>query len=245
MSLRHRLRASLRRWHRRVGAGSAIVILLLTLSGILLNHAVDLGLDRRPVSTGWILDLYGIRIAPPETGFPVRAHWLSVAAGRVYFDAHEIQTIDQLTGVTEHDGVVLAAGRDMLLVLDADGGLLERLDRESLPGRLRWLGTGASGIVVGTPNGMFTADLSTLHWTETADSAVAVSKPAPLPPVLAQQIAVRARSLELNWERVLQDLHSGRLIGRYGPWIVDGFAVALLLLALSGFWLWMRSASHH
>jgi len=41
-------------------------------------------------------------------------------------------------------------------------------------------------------------------------------------------------------ERVLLDLHSGRFFGRFGPWIFDTIAVLLILLALSGTWIWLK-----
>ena len=44
----------------------------------------------------------------------------------------------------------------------------------------------------------------------------------------------------LSYERVLLDLHSGRIFGRVGVLVVDAAAVALLLLALSGFYMWFK-----
>lgn len=43
---------------------------------------------------------------------------------------------------------------------------------------------------------------------------------------------------------VLADLHSGLLFGKYGPWINDGIALALVTSTLSGFALtWLRRRS--
>ena len=48
----------------------------------------------------------------------------------------------------------------------------------------------------------------------------------------------RGRGLTL--ERVLLDLHSGRIFGEYGTYIMDAAAVALLWLSCSGLWVWWR-----
>jgi uncharacterized iron-regulated membrane protein len=48
------------------------------------------------------------------------------------------------------------------------------------------------------------------------------------------------RSEVLPLERLLLDLHSGRFFGSAGPWIMDAAAVLLVLLALSGTWIWLR-----
>ena len=44
----------------------------------------------------------------------------------------------------------------------------------------------------------------------------------------------------LPLERVLLDLHSGRIFGEAGVWLVDAAALLFLLLAGSGLWLWGR-----
>lgn len=42
----------------------------------------------------------------------------------------------------------------------------------------------------------------------------------------------------LHWERILLDLHSGRLFGSAGVWVFDGAALLFIFLALSGVWVW-------
>ena len=41
-------------------------------------------------------------------------------------------------------------------------------------------------------------------------------------------------------ERLLLDLHSGRFFGRFGPWVMDAAAVLIVLLGVSGTWIWLR-----
>jgi len=41
-------------------------------------------------------------------------------------------------------------------------------------------------------------------------------------------------------ERVLLDLHSGRFFGKIGPWLFDIAAALLILLSLTGSWIWLR-----
>jgi len=44
----------------------------------------------------------------------------------------------------------------------------------------------------------------------------------------------------------LLDLHSGRVLGASGIYLMDLAAVAMLLLAASGAWLWFqRRLQHH
>jgi uncharacterized iron-regulated membrane protein len=48
------------------------------------------------------------------------------------------------------------------------------------------------------------------------------------------------RGIGLSAERVMLDLHSGRILGRAGVYLVDAAAIVFLLLAVSGTWLWAR-----
>jgi hypothetical protein len=49
------------------------------------------------------------------------------------------------------------------------------------------------------------------------------------------------RGRVLTLERLMLDLHSGRLFGLGGTWLMDIVAALLVILAASGMWLWSRS----
>ncbi len=236
-------RVRIRRWHRSIGALAAIAVLWLVITGVGLNHAPGMGLDRAAVSSGWILDRYGIEIDPPQQGWQLGSDWISYCAGRVYLNDRALAPSETLVGATQLDDLLLIASAASLQLFDAQGFLIERLDAEALPGRLQALTRVAAQVAVRTDAGWFLSDSSLLSWAPT-EAQFKFQAATPLPPQLAGAVAVTARSHELNWERVVADLHSGRLFGRWGPWIVDGAALALALLALSGFWLWARSGRH-
>ena len=50
------------------------------------------------------------------------------------------------------------------------------------------------------------------------------------------------RSRFLNWERVILDAHSGRLFGNIGVIFMDIVAIMLILLSISGIYIWLRYA---
>jgi hypothetical protein len=60
--------------------------------------------------------------------------------------------------------------------------------------------------------------------------------PDTLPADIRAQIPAPERWL--SWERLLLDLHSGRLFGQAGVWIVDAVGVLLITLASSGTLMW-------
>jgi hypothetical protein len=59
----------------------------------------------------------------------------------------------------------------------------------------------------------------------------------------AKVISIETAVGDIHWERVLFDVHSGRLFGRYGPWLMDIMAVLFVVLAVSG--LVMARRRHH
>lgn len=61
-----------------------------------------------------------------------------------------------------------------------------------------------------------------------------------LPAALREQIGSAGAGLELSGSRVLADLHSGRVLGRFGTLVMDLAATGFMVLAMSGLWLWWR-----
>jgi hypothetical protein len=49
----------------------------------------------------------------------------------------------------------------------------------------------------------------------------------------------------ISAEKLIVDLHTGRFFGRFGPYVVDIIGGCLLLLALSGLWLFFRISNNN
>jgi len=101
---------------------------------------------------------------------------------------------------------------------------------------------GRGRIVVLGAHGPYVAEPELLGWRDAPrDLAVrwaACARAAPAELEAAARAAYAATMLP--WERVLLDLHSGRIFGRFGPWVMDLAALLLVFLAATGPWLWWR-----
>lgn len=47
------------RWHRRIGITAAVFVVILSVTGIILNHNVTLGIDKNFITNEWLLEWYG------------------------------------------------------------------------------------------------------------------------------------------------------------------------------------------
>lgn len=240
---RLRRRSALATWHRRLGLTAAVFVLLLAITGLALNHTDSLRLDERFVGAGWLLGWYGIEAPARAEGFRLEGSTVTRLGERVYLDDRLVeQDVDALSGAVSTDGFIIVAVDGELLLLTAAGDRVERLGREDgIPAGIRAVGTDADGrLVVRTASGIYRADPQLLTWEPSGSASNAVRWPEPVAPDPALLASLRQDYLSniLTLERVLLDLHSGRILGRYGPWLMDAAAVLLLVLAVTGVWLW-------
>ncbi len=229
-------------WHRVIGVTIALFVLLLAVTGILINHAPGLGLDRLGVASHALLDWYGI--APPAPRcHAVTTRWVCALGERVMLDVVPIEgQRGSLQGAVALGPMIAIAFADGLLLLDGQGRVIERLDAlAGLPGDIQAIGRAADGRpVLRAADGVWLGDSAGLGWQRGAELAVQWSRESPPPTALASSLAREATAGLLTWERVLLDLHAGRLFGRIGPWLMDAVAIALVALALSGMVLWVK-----
>ncbi|MFB0998985.1 MAG: PepSY domain-containing protein, partial [Colwellia sp.] len=52
--------------------------------------------------------------------------------------------------------------------------------------------------------------------------------------------STKYQSQFLSWERVILDAHSGRILGDYGVILMDIVAFMLILLSISGIYMWFK-----
>ena len=47
----------------------------------------------------------------------------------------------------------------------------------------------------------------------------------------------------ITWDRLLLDIHTGRIFGKFGVFLVDVFSLLLLFVGISGIFLWWKRFS--
>lgn len=243
---KHRFKLkSLYIWHRYVGLTAALFVLLLATSGIALNHTGGLALDSRFVQSRWLLDWYGIDAPDSALAASTPQGRMALLGTKLYFnDKPQAGEFEAFYGAVAKDGMLIVATDHDLLLLTDKGEYLERLSEgDGAPGKIEGLGKEKDGqLIVSTATGLYRADSQLLDWQPWPGAADSVSWSTPQPITGAAIAALQADYLGriLPWERVMLDLHSGRLLGSFGPWLMDAAAVLMLFLAGSGVFIWWK-----
>lgn len=243
---KHRFKLkSLHVWHRYAGLAAALFVTLLAVSGIALNHTEGLALDSRYVQSRWLLDWYGIEAPDSALGTTTPSGRVTLLGTKLYFkDVPQQGEFEEFYGTVAKDGMLIVAVDHDLVLLTAEGEYLERLtEGDGAPGEIERLGLDADGqLIVSTATGLYRSDSQLLDWQPWPGAADTVSWSTPQPIMGAAIAALQADYLSriLPWERMILDLHSGRLLGSFGPWLMDAAATLMLLLAGSGVLIWWK-----
>jgi hypothetical protein len=201
----------LRRAHRWAGISLVVFVLFLATTGIVLNHAVDLGLDRKYVRWPWLLDAYGIRM--PES-----------YAGMIAVEAF----------------VVVGDGRRVHILLPG-GELVESIDLGPvLPGEIERVGQADGRAVLESSGSLFRSDVDVSvfeAWTGGDANAVEWASEVDRNAAGLEVLQSAWRGSGVSIERVLLDLHSGRILPARGRLLLDLVAIGMILLGISGLFL--------
>ncbi len=185
-----------------------VFIVFLSLSGIALNHANDFGLDQRYIRWPWLLEAYGMKAPSPYAG--------SVSLAAL---------------------VVVGEGQRVHVLLDT-GELIESFDLSAiLPGEIERVGKAGDRAVLDSRGILYRSDRDVTvfePWTAGADSEVGWSTEVDRDTTGLEALQTAWRGQGLTIERVLLDLHSGRIFALPGRLLLDLVAVAMILLGVTG-----------
>jgi hypothetical protein len=155
------------------------------------------------------------------------------------------QGIQNQAAVAIGDLAVVTSG-DRAFVLTIDGELVEQLDVSPLlPGAIERLGRLGDRAVISSTGRNFRSDsdLSGFEaWSGSDGDDVAWSRASPLPAPLLISLQDQYRGRGLTIERLLSDIHSGRIVGTVAPLLMDLVALLLIVLSLTGLTMWMRAS---
>lgn len=221
----------LRRLHRLAGLASAVGVLWLALTGLPLFLADSLGLARMAAPAFIQHSLYGLAVNP-ERGVTVDTHRVAEPRpGTWTFDGRALgSSAGTLMAVVPGDPAWFIVGSAGIVLSDDAGQVIDHVDAAFIRlGRLVAAGPAPSG------NGACVRDDASrvlcsrdgLQWTAADASGVRWGDSAG-PAGDGNEVPA------ITVERVLQDLHTLRFLGRLGSVLGLVFGLAMVLLAITG-----------
>jgi len=228
-------------WHRRLGLLLVIFIITLAVTGIMLNHTNSLQLGHTKINNALILSLYDINPKSPLISYQTEQHIFSQLDEQIYFDTKKILSAkQQIRGVTN-------AGEIIILVLSHDVILLTRnaeiIDRYALAqeNEIEHIGLYKNNVIIKMMNQtLWQADEDILNWQPIELKQMTWAPPVQLNENLKQNLLTQYRGEGLPLERIVLDIHSGRIFGPLGVYVVDAVGIIMLFLSFSGAWMWWQ-----
>jgi PepSY-associated transmembrane protein len=229
------------KWHKKFGVYTALFVIFLTASGIVLNHSEQLNLNKNFIQAEWLLDLYQINPADEPLGYMSSNAWATKVGERVYFNEDEIaKDVADLIGLIEVNDIYVIAYDGQLTLLTQEGEIIEHLTGAAgVPAGMEDIGYDDQvNVIIRAAHGYYQVNLDELEWDEFEYLDAIWSESSSIPQQLNDSLLKQYRGTGLTIERVLLDFHSGRIAGKWGVYVVDLVAIIFLILALTGLWMW-------
>jgi hypothetical protein len=239
------------RWHKRLGITSAIFVVLLAATGMLLNHTYRLQLGETYVSNPWVLDFYNVEASTSTlpSSMPLGERWVTVASASIFFDTVAVgECKGHFLGAVAFASYWATVCQEYIYLFTNEGQLIEKIERApELISPVLNVGICDAKLCLKTEREIFQINLDTLHWQQYDLNAVFESAqpitwltPEYAPEHIRKAIAYNVASRVITWEKVVLDIHSGRFMGSLGPLVLDVFAIIFIIMAATGVYMWFK-----
>ena len=233
---------SINQIHKFTGIAVCVFLIHLSITGIFLNHTEDLGLDEKYTASPMILALYNISIPSQEESFLVDNVFISRFGDQVFMNNQPIiKSENPITGVTLSNQVLFIAFPNEMVLLTQEGELIERISSTAeLPENIQKLGVSEGILYLKTPNQLWQSSDQAQAWELSDSNFNDWSNEVIMPDQQTKQIEMYFSGKGVSLEQFFLDLHNGNIIKGFGKWLLDIIAIFLLLLSISGIWIWLK-----
>lgn len=229
-------------WHRRTGLTAMVLMVILAITGIMLNHTESLELDSTYIESSPILNWYGLEPEGEILSYKVNDHIISSWNQQLFFDKQTIaRTTQVFHGAVWTEQFIIVAFDTEIFLLTQEGELVERIPTSQSFTGIQRVGLKYNRPVIETSElQYYVADEHILDWDIITNKDVQWSTKTSLNTLQIDELRHAFRGNGLSIERVVLDLHSGRIFGKYGIYLMDLSAIILLWLSFSGLWMWWQ-----
>ena len=228
--------------HKFTGIAVCVFLIHLSITGIFLNHTEELGLDEKYTASPLILGLYNISIPSQEESFSVDNHFVSRFGNQVFLDNQPVFKSEvPIIGVVIFNQMLVIAIENGLVLLTEEGELIEKLTGSTgVPVNIQKLGALNNLLFLKTSNQVWESNDEGQEWRVSNSNFNEWSNEVVMPDEKTQQVESYFLGKGVSLEQFFLDLHNGNIIKGFGQWLLDIIAIFLLLISISGVWIWLR-----
>lgn len=205
----------------------------------MLQHTETLKLDSTYIKSAGLMDWYNFP-APKASAVEMTGKGFQVAQvdEQVLLNSQVIGSSNgELIGAAVTKEFVLIVSGNQLYWLTTEAEVID-IFTNPLPESILAVAKSQQYFQLQTPTGWFIADEELSAWQEHEPPT---SKVAPVVETDFRQLNLPSElAVGISLERLLLDIHSGRILGSFGVFIMDLASLGLILLAATGAWLWIR-----
>lgn len=225
--------------HRYVGILVALFVIELAVTGILLNHTEELQLDEKKIKTTWLMEVYGIKSAEISSSYKVDGKLIYQRGSQLYLEKKALECDAPLVGAVLHQQLIVLANQKGVCLILPDGTAVDDIHIDP-QAQIQKIGKQAEdNVVLDTSMGWYglNEDLTILSPIE-KQGDVDWSAPATIDRTQLNALEANESGAGLTLERVILDLHSGRIVGIGGVYFMDIVAFLMILLSITGLSIW-------
>lgn len=241
----------LRESHRLLGIWLAAFMIFFAVTGILINHGNQLAIDQSKVKLSWLHSFYGLSAPTDLQKFALEGvsstSNIFVLGKQVWLNNTLLfNSKTAIVSASTWQDFIVVVNRTELHMYTKKAELVDIFDESSdLPSNLTNFFVDGDTFWLANSQGIFQSDDEFYSWQPVEEN---LNKPISwiksVQPSESEQLTIteQYKSQMLTWERVLLDLHSGRIFGEFGVLFVDLVAILLTVLSLTGIYMWVRQA---
>lgn len=234
------------RYHKFIGISLAIWLLIMVVTGVLLNHSNDLELDKASITNKTILKVYGVK--QPENGFSFlikKNIFIHQFGEKLFFNQKVIENVGQISEkvlVASNNQDIFIYWNQHVVLLTLDGELIEYNEFFSVENAIA-IGTDeAKSFYLKTKEGLFSGNSDDLEFVPSVmvDEKIKWHKSVPLTEEMIKRFSLTISYEGFTWERLLLDIHNGNVFGYFNKYLIDFLSFAFLGLIFSGIYIWFK-----
>jgi hypothetical protein len=228
--------------HKVIGMIATFFVIMLSLTGILLMHTQDLELEDAYIENRSLLAIYDIEPENDPVTYFSNGSYFTQIDNHLYMNDVELDLIsNNLIGVVNLEDFFIVGLQTSLILVTAQGELVETLEQtHGVPEGITSIGIHNDNIVINANGVLLSSDLELVKWQSQSPVELNWSEKANLPNHMLDTVMRLYLGEGLPLERVIQDIHSGRIFGTVGVVIVDLAVILFLALSITGWLAWFK-----